>query len=609
MNPKYRRLWTPPPDEPIYEWARRSIILTPRQPTSFTGPYNAERTPYVKGVFDALRDIEVSRVTVCKGAQTGLTLAMHVALAYYVCNEPGPILLVMPSENNAQSASETRLLPLFQDSPACRQEFTGNVDDLKKLQYTFKRCVVNLVGSNSPANLASRPIKYLFLDEVDKFPTQTKTEAKAVNLAMERTKTFWDRKIIECSTPTTDATGHIGQAYELGDRRYYYIPCPHCEAMQYLKFPQIRFDETLEIPESAKGAWYECEECGRAITDIDKQAGLHKGEWRATAKPTNAGHVSFHLPALYAPWVTWADVVNEFRNTKDRPAEFQNFVNSWLAETWKEQPKENVSIGRVFDVRDELVYDRGVVPTADPVMMFATIDTQKRYFPYAVWAATLESLYLVDHGLYVEFKDVFDKTAQPFHNLAGAPCFVSLRVIDTGFGERTTETYEYCAKYPNTIPLKGDTGTITTQTQPFKVSPIYPKGMKQMSLIRTHPAFYKHRLLDSLARTTHPFIYLHSGVDMDFAEQLTGEVLMEEMNAKTGVPRQYFKVVRRPQDMFDLAQYALAVWHIGQADLEKLAREAPAVAVEEGTDGVFRPPPVDAPPPAPRRRVVRYGPG
>jgi hypothetical protein len=45
-------------------------------------------------------------------------------------------------------------------------------------------------GSNSAANLASRPIRLLVMDEVDKFPDETKGEASAVNLtaypALER---------------------------------------------------------------------------------------------------------------------------------------------------------------------------------------------------------------------------------------------------------------------------------------------------------------------------------------------------------------------------------------------------------------------------------------
>lgn len=50
------------------------------------------------------------------------------------------------------------------------------------LQQEFGASVVNFVGSNSPANLASRPARVVIMDEVDKFPKEVRSEADAVNL-------------------------------------------------------------------------------------------------------------------------------------------------------------------------------------------------------------------------------------------------------------------------------------------------------------------------------------------------------------------------------------------------------------------------------------------
>lgn len=622
MTP-WRAIWEPPKNQPIYEWAADNIELTPRQPTAFLGPYRAERTPYVKGIFDALQDVEVSRVTVCKGAQTGLSLAMHVALVYKICNDPAPMLLVMPNSDLAQSCSESRIQPLILDCPAARAELTTCGDDFKKLQYGLRRCVVNLVGSNSAANLASRPIRDLYLDEVDKFPEQTGKEARAVNLAIERTKTFWDKKIFEISTPTT-GEGYIWQAFIAGDQRKYFLPCHACGEMQELTFRQVKFDESLDIQASAEGAYYECtnSDCKAHWTNEHKASALARGEWRPTAKAKKAGHQSFHLSALYAPWVTWADAVQEFRATKDNPSEFQNFINSWLGEPWREEPKDNVSLSRIFEIRDELVFKRGTIPTKQNTICFATVDVQKRFFPWAIWASDGESLYMVDHGLYVRFEDVIEKTRAPLFNSNGKENFVKLIMLDTGFGERTMETYEYCFRYPNIVALKGDTGTQTTQTQPFKISPIYPRGTQKLNLVRIHPSFFKYRLLDSLNRTGKPIIYFHNEINMDFAEQITGEVLMEEMNEKTGVPRQYFKVVHTPQDFFDLAQYALAAVHMGRKDFAGLNIGTPQPEPPHAEQQAAPPEPGKPPaaprvekdvkkfiPPAPRRRRVLYGGG
>ena len=46
---------------------------------------------------------------------------------------------------------------------------------------------VALTGSNSPADLASKPIRCLFLDEVDIYSAASRQEADPINLAFERT--------------------------------------------------------------------------------------------------------------------------------------------------------------------------------------------------------------------------------------------------------------------------------------------------------------------------------------------------------------------------------------------------------------------------------------
>ncbi len=293
---------------------------------------------------------------------------------------------------------------------------------------------------------------------------KTAKEARAINLAIERTKTFWDKKVIEISTPTTKE-GYIAASYEAADQRKYYIPCPKCGHMQYLRFKQIKFDESLGIPESAASAYYECEECGHHMSNSEKINACGMGEWRATSETANNAHASFLLPSFYAPWVSWEDVVLEFRRSKDEPGEFQNFVNSTLGEVWEDEPKDNVSISRVFEIRDLNPYKRGTIPTKDAIIAFMTVDRQKRFFPFCVWAANKGNLWLVDHGLYVNFNDVWNKFEAPLINANGDECFCGRMFLDTGY--EATDTYEYCFQHPQIVPLKGDNGTQTSKTTPF----------------------------------------------------------------------------------------------------------------------------------------------
>jgi len=333
----------PAPEMPIWEWAEKNIYLSVRQATGFPGYYRTELTPYVRGIFDALQDSGVSKVIVEKGAQTGLTLMGYIWLSWTFANDPGPTLLVYPSEALARSASETRMMPMLEDSPALRDELPDDPDEYTKLQYRLKRCTVNWVGSNSPANLASRPVRYLFPDEVDKYPTESQNEATPLALAEQRTKTFWNRKILEISTPTK-SDGQIHTDYMAGDQSRYFVPCHKCGAMQIMKWGQVKWEEGKAVD-----AWYECDTCGERWDDVQKNVAVGRGEWRATTTSKENGHRSFHLSSLYSPWSKLGDLAVRFLQVKDFPNELQDFVNSELGE-----PFDRVTV----HLRDGIIAER-----------------------------------------------------------------------------------------------------------------------------------------------------------------------------------------------------------------------------------------------------------
>ncbi|WP_275125188.1 phage terminase large subunit family protein, partial [Anoxybacillus sp. LAT_11] len=73
----------------------------------------------------------------------------------------------------AQAFSKDRLAPMLRDSPALQ----GKVADARSrdsgntvLHKTFPGGHITMVGANSPSSLASRPIRILLADEVDRFP-------------------------------------------------------------------------------------------------------------------------------------------------------------------------------------------------------------------------------------------------------------------------------------------------------------------------------------------------------------------------------------------------------------------------------------------------------
>lgn len=362
----------PPPSLPLWQWGEEHVILTDRQSTAFPGPYRTRLTPYVRGIMDALDNPKTHTVVIEAGAQTGKTMCAYVWLARCCASDPGPVLVCYPSEDLARSNSQTRIQPLFEDSP----DLAALIPEDRRtywqsLQYRFAGCSVHLTGANSPSQLASRPIRYLLCDEIDKFPPEASKEADPVSLAIQRTKTFWNRKILLVSTPTTP-DGQIHRHALRGDIRRYYVPCHKCGAMQPLSWGQVKWD--ADKPATAR---YECRDCGARWNDLQKRNAVAKGEWRATQEAPEKGVASFHLSSLYAPWVDWMALATKFLRTKSSPVELRDFINSDLAEPYVQADMricDGTMIEREADYAEgELYYRAEGVRTA----VFGGVDVQQ----------------------------------------------------------------------------------------------------------------------------------------------------------------------------------------------------------------------------------------
>ena len=194
----------PPEQLSVSEWAEQYRILDAKS-AAMPGAWNNNITPYLVGVMDEFNNYETETIIFCKPTQVGGTEAAQNMIGYIVMQDPSPTMIVYPTETLAKSISENRLQPMLKATPEIRRRFDEN-SPLLELQ--FEGMYLTLAGSNSPSGLASKPIRFLIMDEVDKYPGASSREADPIKLAGERTKTFHNKKIYITSTPTV-RTGHI----------------------------------------------------------------------------------------------------------------------------------------------------------------------------------------------------------------------------------------------------------------------------------------------------------------------------------------------------------------------------------------------------------------
>src|SRR6056297_1122675 len=285
----------PPPDLKISDWADRNRRLS-SEASAEPGQWRTSRAEYQRGIMNAISDAATETVVIMSSAQCGKTELQLCTVGYHIDQDPAPIMVVMPTERDAETWSKDRFSPMARDTP-CLQDKIANPKSRdgnnKILHKRFPGGHLTIVGANAPSGLAARPIRLLLCDEVDRYPFSAGAEGDPVNLAKKRTVTFWNRKIVLVSTPTNRGASRIEAAFEESDQRRFWVPCPACGAEQVLTWDQVKWDKAADGSHKPETARYECMSCEANWRDETRWAAVSKGRWIAE-KPFE-GTAGFHL--------------------------------------------------------------------------------------------------------------------------------------------------------------------------------------------------------------------------------------------------------------------------------------------------------------------------
>ncbi len=518
----------PPEDISVSEWADRYRMLNEKS-SAMPGPWRNTMTPYLTEIMDAFCDFEVEEIDVIKATQLGGTESLLNMLGYAITQDPAPTMYVLPTDKLGEWTSDNRFVPMFRSSSQLADRFREN--DSSKLELQFDSMYVSICGANSPSSLASKPVRYLFLDEVDKYPGASKKEADPISLARERTKTFPNRKICMVSTPTLK-TGPIWKAKEAADEeRHYFVPCPHCGKYIEFKFAQLKWpgkEGGLSNADRADMAYYECQECGCIITDADKMRMLRHGQWRAVRMSAKiVTKVAFWINTFYSPFVRFSEIAREFMDSKDDPEKLQNFVNSWLAEPW-EDTKLKTNAELVLERQTEL--EAYVVPDWAKLLT-AGVDVQENclYWTVRAWGDFITSQNIA-HGQVFSFSEIEHLMNLEYRKQNGDGILVELALVDSG--DQTDEVYDFCAMNSDwALPAKG----VDTQLSHYRLSTVNKTESKGygMPLVLVDGGKYKDMIAARLQKPVgdRGAWMVYKGCDQEYAEQVTAEHKVVERGA------------------------------------------------------------------------------
>ena len=451
------------------EWADNYRYVAPGTSPE-PGPWRTDRVPYLREPMDVATDSETEFVVMMCSSQVGKSEFLLNVMGYYCDQEPAPQLFVHPTVEAAEAFSKERIDPTFRYSPGLKGKLEEGKDgrgSSRKSSTTIRMKhyaggYIALVGANSPAGLASRPIRILLADEVDRY-SATK-EGDPLKLAIQRTTNFHNRKICLVSTPTISGRSNIEEWFNRSDQRYYHVPCQHCGEFQVLKWSRVKWDRDENgnhLPDTAR---YECEHCGEVMRGAGRpdSAMLEAGYWKATRESSIAG---FHINSLYSPWVELRSLVAEWveaNKTRDRRG-LMEFVNLKLGEPWVENDEE-LDYEHLFSKRRE--YYEAELPDG-VLVLTAGVDVQDSYIAAEVvgWGVDFESwgieyrIFMGDPGQNAVW-DQLDEWLQKQYKFAdGTALGISCACIDSG-GHFTTEVYRFTKQreYRRIFAIKGRGG-------------------------------------------------------------------------------------------------------------------------------------------------------
>lgn len=538
----------PPLKIRLSDWTEANVRL----PSSLSAQPGLMRLwPHQRALADSIGDPDIERVSILKSARVGYSQLLTAATGNFVANDPCPILIVLPAEQDCRSLIVNNLEPVFNESPTLRGALTDPRGRDVLLERHFPGGSLKLVSARAPRNLRGHTARVLFLDEVDAFEVDVRGEGDPVNLAIRRTATYADRKIVMGSTPVHEETSKIVRAYEQSDRRVYEVLCPQCGEAFELEWAHIHWQEGQ--PESAHAV---CPHNGCVIEESDKPAMVEAGAWRAT-RPEVKGHHGYRLNSLISllPNARWSVLAAEFIEAKKSPETLQTFVNTVLGQPWRDQANGEGLDEHALASRAE-PFSLDALPP-DVALLTAGVDVQRDRLECVVmgWSES-ETFVLSQVEIWGSphadetWADLDDYLKTIWQRPDGSVIRIAATAIDAGDGETMDRVIAFCrARLARRVfAIKGASGQraviAQSKTKGGRLFIVGVDGVKSQIMARLTGKTASVRFSDTL--------------EARFYEELTSERLVVKYSRGAPV-RRWERIVGRRAEALDCIVYGWAV--------------------------------------------------
>lgn len=572
---------------PPVEWIESHFVISKDSGAATPGPYRFSAVPWWREVVETLADDVTERVVVAKSSQVGYTEMLLAWLAYCAVNDPSSALLIQPTIGKAEEFSKERLEPVIREVKALRDVIRRRTQGMARssddtlLRKAYAGGWLALGGANSPAGLASRPVRRVIGDELDRWPFSAGDEGSPLELARKRTITYWNRKIVAGGTPVAEGASPTWGLWELSDQRHWMMPCPHCgERIRFrwkdddgaYLFVFERDAQGEVVPESVQ---YRCERCACLIDESDKPAMVAAGQWEATHPGRKIR--GYHIWAAYSSFCTWAELCDDFLKAHGVENDLKVFVNTMLGLPFA--PKaEKIDPGALSARAEPL--GEPAEPPPEVGLLTAGVDVQADRLEFLVcgWGAR-ERLVVLEYGQVdgdPGQTETWDALTAELARVRG-DLRVTAAAVDTSYRPETGWSWAERRLPFRVFPVRGKDGRGLLMQKPGAVT---YKRQRRPWFVSADSA------KDSLAARLRSDAHGPQGVRFadvlpsEYYDHLTAEKLGTVYVAGRPV-RKWQLIAGRRNEGLDMTVYALAALHgLGAAVIARLGDLADARAAK-----------------------------
>ncbi len=415
-------------------------------------------------------DPKIHKIVMVAASQVGKSELELNIIGYIIDQDPGSVLFVQPTIEDARKFSRLRVAPMIRDSKVLKSKVTdikGKDSTSTVLQKSFPGGMLTITGSNSASALASTPARYILGDERDRWAVSAGNEGDPWALAEARQATFYNAKAVEVSTPTIKNYSNIETSFYQGTQERWCHQCPHCGEFHEITWDSIHFEKKVITAHGKKQykiigpMTYCCPICGCISTETDMRK--QPAKWIAeNPEAYSSGVRSFWLNAFSSPWTPWSKIALKFLDAQGDPERLKVVKNTLFGELWEdlgELVDEDIMLSRREQYQAEL---------PDGVLCLTCgVDTQDNRLEYevvghgkggATWG--IKKGYIMGRPDTEEpwerLDDVIDHV---YRYESGRGLKLSITCVDSG-GHFTQEVYEQCRKRFNkrVFAIKGKGG-------------------------------------------------------------------------------------------------------------------------------------------------------